>query len=90
MRKPRATSPWYWTIVGTVTAALILALLTVNLSDTIAADPCNTSGPPTVTADKPDYESHETAIISGEGFECGMLLTVKVTRPEGSVVKGDG
>jgi len=90
MRKPRATSPWYWTIVGTLTTALILTILVVNVSDTTAAEPCTTSGSSIVVSDKVEYESNETAIISGEGFDCGVLLTVKVTRPDGSVVKGDG
>jgi PKD repeat protein len=51
---------------------------------------CTTTGDYTVCTDKADYGSGETVHISGSGFAPGARLTIKVTRPDGSVVTGDG
>ncbi|MEM4663074.1 MAG: hypothetical protein QXM75_03560, partial [Candidatus Diapherotrites archaeon] len=43
-----------------------------------------------VWTDKDDYSPGEIVIISGSGFEPNAELLVKVIRPDGSVVTGDG
>jgi len=78
---------WRWLPMVIITAALILFALSAS-STGVAA--CGSSGSPTVTSDKPDYGTGETAILTGTGFDCGVTLTVKVTRPDGTVVTGDG
>ncbi|MFC1727299.1 DUF4215 domain-containing protein [Patescibacteria group bacterium] len=45
---------------------------------------------PTVYTDKDDYAPGETVTINGENFSPNLILSIKVTRPDGSVVKGDG
>ena len=80
--------PWRWMITVATVAALTLVMLAANTS--IAAAVCNTTGSPSVATDKPDYGANETVFITGSGFVCGATLTVRVTRPDGSVVKGDG
>jgi PKD repeat protein len=59
-------------------------------TDTIETPFCTTTGDYTVCTDKADYGSGETVHISGSGFAPGARLTIKVTRPDGSVVTGDG
>lgn len=51
---------------------------------------CTAIGDYTVCTDKEDYASGQTVHISGYGFAPGVSLTIKVTRPDGSVVTGDG
>ena len=55
-----------------------------------AAAACTSSGSPVVTTDKIDYGAFETATISGSGFDCGEVLSVLVTAPDGSTLSGDG
>jgi len=43
-----------------------------------------------VWTDKDDYAPKETVIISGSGFDANIDLLVRVTRPDGSVITGDG
>jgi hypothetical protein len=43
-----------------------------------------------VTTDKDDYSSGETVHVTGTGFTAGGELTIKVIRPDDSVVTGDG
>lgn len=74
--------------VGLLVAAL--GVLQSSIPAVAVADTCTSSGTPRVATDKADYEPGETAIITGEGFQCGAVLTVRVTRPDGSVVTGDG
>jgi len=45
---------------------------------------------PSVSTDKLDYAPEETVVVSGSGFDVNSDLLVKVIRPDGSVVKGDG
>src|SRR5919109_4525346 len=51
---------------------------------------CTPTGNETVTTDKPDYPPESSVHISGSGYAAGCQVTVKVTRPDGSVVLGDG
>ena len=45
---------------------------------------------PSISTDKEDYAPGETVKITGENFPANTTLLVKVTRPDDSVVKGDG
>lgn len=45
---------------------------------------------PKISTDKPDYAPNELVKINGENFSPLINLTIKVTRPDGSVVVGDG
>ena len=47
-------------------------------------------GSPVIATDKPDYGPTEIVVISGAGFNCGELLSVLVTAPDGSTRSGDG
>lgn len=103
---PTATYGWHFTasFPGLERAAAIPANLSKhahtsphNASFTISAEAippagnaCDSSGSPAVATDKQDYEPNETVVITGSGFECGVTVTVRVTRPDGSVVTGDG
>ena len=43
-----------------------------------------------VSTDKADYSPEQTVIVTGAGFDAGAQLMVRVTRPDGSIVTGDG
>lgn len=45
---------------------------------------------PELDTDKEDYSPEETVIITGTGFAPNAIYTIVVTRPDGSVVIGDG
>ena len=45
---------------------------------------------PIISTDKEDYSPEETVIITGTGFAQNAIYTIVVTRPDGSVVIGDG
>ncbi len=45
---------------------------------------------PTLSTDKPDYAPEETVTVSGTGFDAYSTILMKVTRPDDSVVTGDG
>jgi len=83
-------------IISIVAAFSLVTLLLVGLGHFVQATPvnadteCNTSGIPSVGTDKENYAPKETVTITGSGYECQVVLTVKVTRPDGSVVVGDG
>jgi uncharacterized protein YbdZ (MbtH family) len=51
---------------------------------------CADTGDYTVCTDQADYDPGATVHVSGSGFVAGSSLTMKVTRPDGSVVTGDG
>ena len=76
-----------------VFAALVVVLVTLGLALGVAGR-ASADSPlpptPTVWTDKADYAPEETVIITGSGFADNVTLTVRVTRPDGTVVKGDG
>jgi hypothetical protein len=45
---------------------------------------------PALSTDKEDYHPEETVILTGTGFAPNAIYTIAVTRPDGSVVIGDG
>src|SRR3989338_2435882 len=47
-------------------------------------------GSASITTDKDDYSPEETVLISGTGFVPNAQLLVRVTRPDSSIVTGDG
>jgi len=82
----------YRLFMGAVTLLLIAGSIT-GISPPVAADSsgfCTVDGEYEICTDKDDYAPGETVHISGSGFAAGTGLSVKVTRPDGSVVTGDG
>ena len=69
-----------------VLVALAMIFSFANFSSEASA--CG--GTPTVVTDASDYDPFATAIISGTGFGCGEVLSVKVTAPDGWVLSGNG
>jgi hypothetical protein len=47
-------------------------------------------GAPALTTDKTDYFSGDTAIVTGSGFAPSANYDIPITRPDGTIVKGDG
>ncbi len=56
----------------------------------VGAEACTATGNETVATTKEDYAPEEVVPISGTGYAPQCELTIKVTRPDGSVVVGDG
>lgn len=72
---------------------LLFALTTLGTSVAHAAGTtiaCSPTGAETVVTDKSDYAPEETVHITGAGYAASCQATVRVTRPDGSIVKGDG
>ena len=69
--------------------ALLALVLVLGLILPVAT-PAMAQSIPSVSTDKEDYTPGETVIISGSGFEGNVTLVVRVTRPDGSIVTGDG
>jgi hypothetical protein len=51
---------------------------------------CAPTGNETIATDKADYAPEETVHMTGAGYSASCDVIVKVTRPNGSVVVGDG
>ena len=51
---------------------------------------CTATGLETVATDKGDYSPEETVHITGGGYAASCNVVVRVTRPDGSIVVGDG
>ncbi len=72
-------------------AALALLLLAIPAPAAAQADPaCAQTGAETVTTDKPRYPVEALVHISGSGYAPGCDVIVRVVRPDGSIVTGDG
>src|SRR5512132_1278114 len=52
--------------------------------------PCLQTGMETVTTDRSAYAPGSLVHVSGTGYAFGCDVVVKVTRPDGAVVVGDG
>jgi hypothetical protein len=70
-------------------AAFVVVLVTLGLALATMV-PASAESVPTVWTDKPDYAPEETVIIAGSGFADNVTLTVRVTRPDSTIVTGDG
>ena len=68
---------------------LLFALVALVLALGIATG-AQAGAVPTVGTDKVDYSPGETVIITGSGFDTNIELMVRVTRPDNSVITGDG
>ncbi len=66
---------------------LILAIAVGALS---LFSPSSASASPTVTTDKEDYDPSDTVVVSGSGFGPGDLLDIVITRPDSTIITGDG
>jgi hypothetical protein len=51
---------------------------------------CERRGTESIATDKADYAPGETVHMAGAGYAPSCLVKIKVVRPDGSVVKGDG
>jgi len=72
--------------------SLVLGFFVANFVSPVLAYEtpfCTVTGGYSICTDQADYTPSSTVHISGSGFSPGNLL-VKVTRPDGSVVTGDG
>ena len=65
--------------------SIVIALLAA-----VVFSPSVTHAAPSVTTDKADYSPDETVIVTGSGFNNGDVLDVVITRPDASIIKGDG
>ena len=79
------------TIALALTVLLVFAALkTAGDNTSFAATSCTATGVESITTDKNDYAPEETVTIAGVGFAGDCDVTVRVTRPDGSIVTGDG
>ncbi|HEX5945853.1 MAG TPA: DUF5979 domain-containing protein [Acidimicrobiales bacterium] len=58
--------------------------------DLSGAAGCDAQGGETVATDKADYPPGETVHMAGGGYAPDCTVRIEVTRPDGSIVKGDG
>src|SRR5512136_1364893 len=61
-----------------VLAVFLVALLVMP---SLSVVPSSAESTPSVWTDKVDYAPEETVVIQGSGFEAGLELLVRVTRP---------
>src|SRR4051794_31468482 len=80
--------------VAVLTTVVALALGTSPVAAAAAssgsASSCPQTDNETVSTDQPSYPNFDTVHISGAGYAADCQITIKVTRPGGSVVTGDG
>jgi hypothetical protein len=99
------SNDWYKDVNVILQQGHYLAVVVPIVGDTDPADflvkefsvnngtsvPVSTSVPvPILSTDKADYSSEEIVPISGTGFLPNAIYTIVVTRPDGSIVIGDG
>src|SRR5206468_7871625 len=86
---------------GTTKAKVLVAALVASLAFVLQlslASPgsastgvlCPQTGMETVSTNRPDYPPGAIVHMSGTGYSAGCDIVVKVTRPDGLVVIGDG
>jgi hypothetical protein len=78
------------TLIGASAFLLVALLFTGSGTQVVANATCSATGNETVATGQEDYKPDETVDISGAGYGASCDVTVKVTRPNGSVVSGDG
>ena len=82
-----------YTAAGLVVGLLALVIAgSAPIAVAAGTDPlaCPQLGSETVTTDKADYAPESTVHITGSGYAPSCVVQVEVSRPDGSVVKGDG
>lgn len=80
-------------LVGALLVALAFVAVQLAMAQPGSAStgvPCLQTGMETVTTDHPSYIPGEVVHVSGTGYGVGCDVVVKVTRPDGAVVVGDG
>ena len=75
-------------LVGALVATVLFAA--VAYADSDPALTCAQTGAETVATDKGDYAPEEIVHITGVGYAVSCNVVVRVTRPDGSIVVGDG
>src|SRR5687767_11633202 len=63
---------------------------TAGAEDAPLGSACAQTGNEAVATDKEDYKPSETVIVTGTGYAPECDVVVKITRPNGTVVVGDG
>ena len=63
---------------------------TTNTETTPTSPACVQTGNETIATDQADYSPEQTVHMTGAGYAASCDVVVKVTRPNGSVVVGDG
>src|SRR5256886_3716980 len=78
--------------VALLAALALLAFQFAHAQSSSAATgvPCPQTGNELVATDQPSYDPGSVVHVSGMGYAPGCDVVVKVTRPDGSVVSGDG
>ncbi len=91
MRKA-GTASGYRRLVSWLGASALLVALILIATVPAAATPssCAAIGLETIQTDKADYAPEETVHMTGTGYAPACDVVVQVTRPNGSIVKGDG
>ncbi|MBI4469533.1 MAG: HYR domain-containing protein, partial [Acidobacteria bacterium] len=78
-------------IVQVVAVFLLMARpWEASISTAFSTDLCTVTGNYMLCTDKADYHPDEIVHLRGEGFSRGESIQIKVTRPRGLVVTGDG
>src|SRR5947209_397214 len=83
----RRTSTFFLLLAATLAS---LALFGGVASPASANAICAPTGNETVQTDQPNYPGGSVVHISGTGYASGCDVAVRVTRPDGSIVTGDG
>ncbi|MCO6437120.1 MAG: VWA domain-containing protein, partial [Phycisphaerae bacterium] len=75
-----------------VAVVFVLTLLPIHraLGGSALEYKCSTAGTLSVCADMAKYLPDSWAYVSGNGYAPDSALTIRVTRPDGSMVSGDG
>ena len=75
-------------VLGALVATILFAA--VAYADPDPTPACVQTGVETVATDKGDYSPEEVVHVTGAGYAASCAVVVRVTRPDGSVVVGDG
>src|SRR5438874_3872885 len=80
-------------LVGALLVALAFVAVQLAMAQPGSAStgvPCPQTGNELVATDSPRYDPGSLVHVTGMGYAPGCDVVVKVTRPDGSVVTGDG
>src|SRR6266508_4180837 len=88
----KSRSAWALRLVPALLVALafVLQAAFAQPASAEAGVPCPQTGIETVASDQAEYAPGSIVHITGTGYGAGCDVVMKVTRPDGSVVRGDG
>ena len=73
-----------------IALAFILQAVFAQNASAVTGVPCSQTGMETVATDDGFYAPGSIVHMSGGGYAPGCDAVVRVTRPDGTIVKGDG